>query len=179
MAEKYGSKIEMQPIKVEHYEPQDKDAFLRFHGLESDRLAGSHERKGAPSYTGIKREAYKQAAEMMGFGTTNVVAGNYFPNYRPVVKIPVIMTGAASAIRAHYDGYPKEGDIIKDREHEFVLGLAPTTSAISPDASKSPRTRHRAGVHGLNVEDETIPMATAEIGKGKITFHDFSGAVYE
>lgn len=47
------SPIEMQSIDLEHYEPQDKDAFLRFHGLESDRLAGSHERKGALSYLGI------------------------------------------------------------------------------------------------------------------------------
>lgn len=131
-----GEGNEMQSITVEHYEPEDKDAFLRFHGLESDRSAGKHERVDSLSYLEMmakkneKLETYKTAAEMMGLGTTNVVAGNYFPNYRPVVKIPIIVTGEAAAIMAHVmHGHTKEGDILKN------------ASARSDDEAKPPIVR--------------------------------------
>lgn len=106
------------------------------------------------------KEAYREAAEMMGLGTEEY-------------KVPVIMTGAAAAIVAHVmNGYTKEGDIMKDREHEFVLGLAPTSSARSRDMPKSPQRGHRAGLNAIDAEGEPH-MATAEIRECKITVNDW------
>lgn len=91
---KYGSKIEMQAIPEE--------PFLALYGPAADRLAGSHERE-------VKREAYRQASEMMGLGTEEY-------------KVPVIMTGAGAAIMAHMlHGHPKEGDIITRRDRRTGL----------------------------------------------------------
>lgn len=76
MAEQYGSEIGMQPINVEHYEPQDKEVFLRFHGLEADRSAGRNDNAGAPSY--LEMTDYHLSPETEFALRTNTRPSPYF-----------------------------------------------------------------------------------------------------